>query len=97
MLINTNLHRIICLFNVELFSWKTTSHKDHLEVCLSNSRLLSGLIRIWSSMKIALLFLQNLSMSVSVLTLTAMAYDRYKGKYVDDYILGSLDLNYVKP
>ena len=26
---------------VELFSWKTTSHKDHLEVCLPNSRLLS--------------------------------------------------------
>ena len=29
---------------VELFSWKTTSHKDHLEVCLSNSKLLSGFI-----------------------------------------------------
>ena len=25
---------------VESFSWKTTSHKDHLEVCLYNSRLL---------------------------------------------------------
>ena len=24
-------------------SWKTTSHKDHLEVCLPNNRLLSGL------------------------------------------------------
>ena len=38
-----------------LFSWKTTSHKDHLEVCLLNSRLLSGLIGMWSSMKITLL------------------------------------------
>ena len=27
---------------VELFSWKTTSHKDHLKVCLPNSRLVSG-------------------------------------------------------
>ena len=39
---------------VELFSWKTTSHKYHLEVCLPNSRLLSGLIGMWSSMKITL-------------------------------------------
>ena len=30
-----------CLLQVELFSWKTTSHKDHLEVCLPNSRVLS--------------------------------------------------------
>ena len=36
------------------FSWKITSHKDHFEVCLPNSRLLSGLIRMWSSMKITL-------------------------------------------
>ena len=40
--------------SVELFSWKTTSHKDHLEVCLPNSRLLSGLIGMWSSTKITL-------------------------------------------
>ena len=38
-----------------LFSWKTTSHKDHLEVFLPNSRLLSGLIGMWSPMKITLL------------------------------------------
>ena len=42
------------IFRLELFSWKTTSHKDHLEVCLPNSRLLSGLIGMWSSMKITL-------------------------------------------
>ena len=36
----------------ELFSWKTTSHKDHLEVFLPISRLLSGLYGMWSSMKI---------------------------------------------
>ena len=40
--------------NIELFSWKTTSNKDHLEVCLPNSRLLSGLIGMWSSMKITI-------------------------------------------
>ena len=42
------------LVQLELFSWKTTSHKDHLEVFLPNSRLLSSLICIgmWSSMKI---------------------------------------------
>ena len=38
----------------ELFSWKTTSLKAHLEVCLPKSRLLSGLIGMWSSMKITL-------------------------------------------
>ena len=42
---------------VELFSWKTTSLKDHLEVCLPNSRLLSGRIAMWSSMKITLFIL----------------------------------------
>ena len=39
---------------IEVFSWKTISHKDHLEVCLPNIILLSGLIGIWSSMKITL-------------------------------------------
>ena len=41
---------------LELFSWMTTSHQDHLEVCLSNSRLLSGLIGMWSSMNITPLY-----------------------------------------
>ena len=36
----------------ELFSWKTTPYKDHLEVCLPNSWLLSDLIGMWSSIKI---------------------------------------------
>ena len=39
---------------LELFSWKTTSHKDNIEVCLPNSQLLSGLIGMWSPMKITL-------------------------------------------
>ena len=39
---------------LELFSWKTTTHKDHLDVCLPNSRLLSGLTRMWSCLKITL-------------------------------------------
>jgi len=39
---------------LELFSWKTTFLKDRLEVCLPNTRLLSGLIGMWSSMKITL-------------------------------------------
>ena len=43
-------------WDVELFSWKTTSHKDHLEVGLPNSRLLSSLIGMWSYMKITLCF-----------------------------------------
>ena len=34
------------------FSWKTASHEDHLEVRLPNSRLLSGLIGMWSFMKV---------------------------------------------
>ena len=52
------LYRITTQY-VELFSWKTTSHKDHLEleVCLPNSRLLSGLIGMWSCMKITLNFI----------------------------------------
>ena len=33
------------------FSWMTTSHKKHLEVCLPDSSLLSGLYGMWSSMK----------------------------------------------
>ena len=37
---------------------KTTYHKDHLEECLPN-RLLSGLISIWSSMKITQQYLLN--------------------------------------
>ena len=37
-----------------IISWKTTSHKDHLEVCFPNSRLLSGLYGMWSSMKMTL-------------------------------------------
>ena len=45
--------------HLELFSCEITSHKDHIEVCLPNSRLLSGLIGIWSSMKITLL--ENIS------------------------------------
>ena len=36
--------------DLELFSWKTTCLKDHLEVCL----LLSGVYGIWSSIKITL-------------------------------------------
>ena len=40
--------------NVELFSWNTTTHKDHLEDSLPKRRLLSGLIGMWSSMKISL-------------------------------------------
>ena len=34
-------------FYVQLFLLKTTSNKDQLEVCLPNSRLLSGLIGMW--------------------------------------------------
>ena len=52
----TSLEIEVIKQKIELFSWKTTSHKDHLEVCLlPNSRLLSDLIGMWSSMKIALL------------------------------------------
>ena len=40
--------------SVELFSWKTTFHKGHSEVCLSYIRLLPGLLGMWSSMKITL-------------------------------------------
>ena len=40
---------------VELLSWKTTSHEEHLDVCLPNGRLQSGLLRKWSSMKITLI------------------------------------------
>ena len=47
--------------DVELFSWKTTYNKDHLEACLPNSRLLiSGLFGMWSSMKITLCMLDIL-------------------------------------
>ena len=45
----------ITIMEVELFSWKTTSNKDHIEVCLPNGRLLSGPIGMWSSMKITLI------------------------------------------
>ena len=48
-----------CLLQVELFSWKTTSHKDHLEVCLPNSKLLSDFIGMLSSMKINLGYRKN--------------------------------------
>ena len=41
--------------HLELFSWKTTSQKDHLEVCLPNSRHLSGLIGMLPSIKIILI------------------------------------------
>ena len=44
---------------VELIAWKTTSHKDHLEVCLPNSRLLSGLYGMLSSMTISLVFISG--------------------------------------
>ena len=37
----------------------------------------------WITTKI-LIYLQTVSMSVSVLTLTAIAYNRYQGKYVDN-------------
>ena len=37
---------------VELFSWKTTCYNDHLELCLPNTRLLSGLFWMWYFMKI---------------------------------------------
>ena len=37
----------ISYLDIELFSWKTTSHKDHLEVCLPMCRLLSGLYCLW--------------------------------------------------
>ena len=46
---------------VELFSGKTTSHKDNLEVCLPNSRILSCHIGMWSSMKISLHRIRDLS------------------------------------
>ena len=48
------------------FSLKITSHKDHLEVCLTISILLSGLSKMWSSMKISLIF--RLVILESVLT-----------------------------
>ena len=41
--------------NIELFSRNTTSHKDHFKVCLPNNRLLTGIIGMWSSMKITLI------------------------------------------
>ena len=44
------------LYDIELFSWKITSNKDHLELCLANRRLLSGLFGMWSSMKITLCY-----------------------------------------
>ena len=50
--------------NVELFSWKTTSHQDHLKVCLRISRLLSGLHGMWSSMKITLVRMSCPNMSL---------------------------------
>ena len=48
---------------VELISWKTTSHKDQLEICLPNSRLLSCLIGMWSSMKITLSLLNIIAIT----------------------------------
>ena len=58
---NSFLFKSPCLdsYYLESFSWKTTSHKDHLEVCLLHSRLLSGLYGTWSPMKYLLLFLLN--------------------------------------
>ena len=44
--------QIPLFFSNALFSWKATFHKVHLEVCLPNNRLLSGLSEMWSSMKI---------------------------------------------
>ena len=38
----------------ELFSWKTTSQKDHLEVCPPIFVLIAGLYGMLSSMKITL-------------------------------------------
>ena len=38
---------------LELFSWKATFHKDHLEVRLPIRRLISGLYgMLWPSMKL---------------------------------------------
>ena len=42
---NNNWRPQLRYFNLELFSWKTPSHKDHLEICLPNI-LLSGLLGI---------------------------------------------------
>ena len=44
---------------IDIFSSKITSHKDHLKVCLPDSRLLYGLIGMWSSMIITLLWKLN--------------------------------------
>ena len=44
---------------IELFSWKTTSHNDHLEICQPIRRLLSGLYGMWSSIKITHPFVET--------------------------------------
>ena len=71
---------------MELFSWKTTSHKDHLEVYLPNSRLLSGLIRMWSSVKITL----NMGMTFHFLLDTLLVYMQKKLSH--EYLITPLAL-----
>ena len=61
------------MFYVQLFSWKTTFHKDHLEVCLPNSRLVHGLLGIWASMKITLV-------------MGWLLYTRSSPSVIDDYL-----------
>ena len=47
------------IIDIEVFSWRTTSLKDQIEVCLPRNKLLSCLHGMWSCMKICLQTLLN--------------------------------------
>ena len=83
---------------VELFSWKTTSHKYHLEVCLPNSRLLSGLTGMWSSMKIALhitqIYFLQILMTQSHLVWTIIITHYKIISFSQQYLLVVIDKNH---
>ena len=59
---------------VEIFSWKTTSHKDHFEVCLPHSWLLSGLIVVGLPWK---LLYSNYKMTLTSLYLLRQVAGNY--------------------
>ena len=71
---------------IELFSWKSTSHKDRLEVFLPYSRLPSGILGMWTSMKITLppasTFILIIILCVNVLGLKLNLYAGPYGHYL---------------
>ena len=68
----------------------TPFHKDHLEVCLPNSRLSSGLIGMWFSMKISLLIVRS-QYDIKISILYLIPRTRAYKKIVKANVLANVD------